>query len=226
MKVLFLSTRGRKFRSNHVNVFCGVLFSLSSSLALFSLFYELFGCCWFALHVFNPYLRSIQLLTSGIRGLLLNCLIAHVKKCTTNFEIEKFNRDVNFGLWQVKMHGFLIQNGLKKAILRKEMKPSTMKKEHWKKLDENALTMIQLSVSNELLREIVHEESAASTWRKFESLYMTKSLVSHLHLKQCFVKMAMSKLMMRTKLCYFYALFNHPSRIFRRLLSMGKTQFL
>ena len=44
--------------------------------------------------------------------------------------------------------------------------------------------MIQLSVSNEVLCEIVDEESAASASQKLESLYMTKSLVSRLHLKQ------------------------------------------
>ena len=53
--------------------------------------------------------------------------------------------------------------------------------------------MIQLSVSNEVLREIVHEESATSAWRKLESLYMTKSLASSLHLKQRLVMLRMNE---------------------------------
>ena len=65
-----------------------------------------------------------------------------MKMSSIKFEFEKFNQDVNFDLWQVKMRGCLIQNGLKKAIFGKEMKPSTMTKEQWEKLDENALTLI------------------------------------------------------------------------------------
>ena len=73
----------------------------------------------------NPFDVYVAL-TSGIGALLLGCLIAHVKMSTTKFEIEKINWDVNFSLWQVKMRGFFIQNGLKKAILRKEIKSNTM----------------------------------------------------------------------------------------------------
>ena len=73
------------------------------------------------------------------------------------------------------------------------MKPSTMTKEQWEKLDENALTLIQLSVSNEVLHEIVHEESAASAWQKLESLYMMKSLASRRHLKQKLFMLRMSE---------------------------------
>ena len=35
---------------------------------------------------------------------------------TMKLDIEKFDRSVNFGLWQVKMKAILIQNGVQKAI--------------------------------------------------------------------------------------------------------------
>ena len=35
---------------------------------------------------------------------------------TIKLNIEKFDRSVNFGLWQVKMKVVLIQNGLQKVI--------------------------------------------------------------------------------------------------------------
>ena len=35
---------------------------------------------------------------------------------TMKLDIEKFDRNMNFGLWQAKMRAILIQNGMHKAI--------------------------------------------------------------------------------------------------------------
>ena len=45
---------------------------------------------------------------------------------TMKFEIEKYNRNVNFGLWQIKMHTVLVQQGVSKALKGKDKIPESM----------------------------------------------------------------------------------------------------
>nr|GEW12052.1 retrovirus-related Pol polyprotein from transposon TNT 1-94 [Tanacetum cinerariifolium] len=58
-----------------------------------------------------------------------------------------------------------------------------MSDEDWLELDEKALATIQLFLTREVLREVIHETTAASLWLKLESLYMTNSLANKLRLK-------------------------------------------
>lgn len=83
----------------------------------------------------------------------------------------------------MKMKAILIQNGIQKALEGKVKKPTTMVEEKWKELDLKALWAIQLCLSNEVLREVAKEDSAASLWLKLESLYMAKSVTNQLLLK-------------------------------------------
>ena len=48
---------------------------------------------------------------------------------TMKLDIKKFDRSINFGLWQVKMKAILIQNGVHKALEGKVKKPTTVIKE-------------------------------------------------------------------------------------------------
>ena len=50
-------------------------------------------------------------------------------------------------------------------------------------IDMKALTLIQLSLSNEVLREVAKEETMLGLWLKLECLYMTKSVTNRLLLK-------------------------------------------
>ena len=59
-----------------------------------------------------------------------------------------------------------------------------MTDEQWQELDEKALSAIQLCLTKEVLREVIHEETASGLWLKLESLYMTKSLANKLCLKE------------------------------------------
>lgn len=70
------------------------------------------------------------------------------------------------------MKAVLTQNG-KKALDGKSK--TSMTDEQWQELDEKALSAI---LTKEVLREVVHEETAAGLWFKLESLYMTKSLAN------------------------------------------------
>lgn len=42
------------------------------------------------------------------------------------FEIEKFNGNNDFGLWRLKMHALLVQNGLHKALKGKNDLPEKL----------------------------------------------------------------------------------------------------
>jgi hypothetical protein len=51
------------------------------------------------------------------------------------------------------------------------------------KLDEKALSALQLSLSPDVLREVTNAKSVTELWKKLEELYMTKSLANKPRLK-------------------------------------------
>jgi hypothetical protein len=55
------------------------------------------------------------------------------------------------------------------------------------------LSVIQLSLSFDVLREVMHEKSAATSWNKLEELYMIKCLANKLRLKERLYTIRMSK---------------------------------
>ena len=67
----------------------------------------------------------------------------------TRFEIEKFDGETNFNLWQVRIMAILVQNGLKKVVTGK--KPENLNQTEWEDLDEKALSAIQLCLANTVL---------------------------------------------------------------------------
>ncbi|CAA6657668.1 unnamed protein product [Spirodela intermedia] len=91
------------------------------------------------------------------------------------------------------MRTLLTHQGLHKALLRKEKMSNTMSIEAKPELDEKALVVIQLSLSNEVLCEVIHESTIVALWLKLESLYMTRSLTNKLFLKQCLFMLKMAK---------------------------------
>ena len=61
---------------------------------------------------------------------------------TMKFDIEKFDENNSFNLWQVQMFSNLKQNGLKKALLGKTKKLTGMNDEDWDDLDYKDLSAI------------------------------------------------------------------------------------
>ena len=101
------------------------------------------------------------------------------------YEVEKFNgQSSNFSLWRVKMRAMLVQQGLYKALERKSKLPDKYSEDEKEELDMKALSAIQLSLADDVLREVEEETMAAGIWLKLESIYMTKSLTNRLYLKQ------------------------------------------
>ena len=81
------------------------------------------------------------------------------------FEMDKFNRKNDFSLWRVKMHALLVQQGLWKALKGKDALPATLSDEEKEDLLEWAHSAIQLSLVDEVLREIVDEDTVAGLCR-------------------------------------------------------------
>lgn len=59
-----------------------------------------------------------------------------------------------------------------------------MTDEQWEKLDEKALSTIQLCLAAHVLREVLDKATMVDLWLGLEALYMTKSLANQLHLKE------------------------------------------
>ena len=58
------------------------------------------------------------------------------------FDIEKFDRQVNFSLWQLKMKAILVQSGCHKALEGASKKPSSMMDDKWEEIEFKALLAI------------------------------------------------------------------------------------
>ena len=104
-------------------------------------------------------------------------------KCL-KFEVENFSGKNNFELWKLKMQDLLVQQGLQKALAGKSKKPIAMTEWEWEDLDAKALSTICLCVVDELLFNIVGEDTTSYLWSKLDNLYMTKSLTSRIYLKR------------------------------------------
>ena len=61
------------------------------------------------------------------------------------------------------------------------------KKDEWtdkeKRKDRNALFLIQLHLSNDILQQVLQEKTAAELWLKLESICISKDLTSKMHMK-------------------------------------------
>ena len=77
-----------------------------------------------------------------------------------------------------------MQQGLQKALADKSKKPTTMTNEEWEDLDAKVLSIIRLCLTDDVMFNIVGEDTTSGLWSKLESLYMTKSLTSIIYLKR------------------------------------------
>ncbi|KAM0985898.1 hypothetical protein ACFX2C_013128 [Malus domestica] len=107
-------------------------------------------------------------------------------------DIEKFDGN-DFGIWQLKMHALLVQQGLLKTLKGVKALPDSWTDEEKEDVMEQALGAILLTLLNEVLREVGSIKSAPELWIKLESLYMTKSLAKRLYLKKSLHTLRMDK---------------------------------
>ena len=75
------------------------------------------------------------------------------------FDILKFERNMSFAMWKVRMKALLMHNRLHEAFSGKDKLPSTWDGDKKTALDERTLVVIQLSLSNEVLREVLDQKT-------------------------------------------------------------------
>uniref|UniRef100_A0A2N9HC61 Integrase catalytic domain-containing protein n=1 Tax=Fagus sylvatica TaxID=28930 RepID=A0A2N9HC61_FAGSY len=98
--------------------------------------------------------------------------------------LVKFDGTGNFGLWQRRVKDLLVQQGLVKALYGKTKKPEKMTDEEWEELDMKAVSTIRLLLADEVMYDVMEENSTAGIWLNLGKRYMSKSLTNKLHLKQ------------------------------------------
>ena len=82
------------------------------------------------------------------------------------------------------MMAVLTNQNLKVALDGRDKKPATMKDSEWEEADQKALSTIQLSITDDVLQEVLSEKTAASLWNKLESLYLKKTVANRLGVLQ------------------------------------------
>src|SRR3954471_23054695 len=103
---------------------------------------------------------------------------------STKYEIEKFTGVNDFGLWRLKMKALLVQQGCLEALKGEAAMNAALTAAEKTNMIEKAHSAILLSLGDKVLRQVSKETTASGLWVKLESLYMTKSLVNRLYLKQ------------------------------------------
>nr|GEV80959.1 retrovirus-related Pol polyprotein from transposon TNT 1-94 [Tanacetum cinerariifolium] len=93
------------------------------------------------------------------------------------FDIKKFDRTGDFGLWRIKMRALLIQHGCEAAP---EVLPVDMKAE----INKKAHSVVILCLGNKVLREVTGKMTTVGVCSKLETLYMAMSLANKLYLKK------------------------------------------
>jgi len=109
------------------------------------------------------------------------------------FDIEKFNGSNDFSLWKVKMKAVLVHQGCAAALDGEDRLPETLTEDEKKEMLEKAHSIILLSLTDEVLREVVDEETAADIWKKLEERFQKKSLTNRLYQKQRLYTLQMSE---------------------------------
>jgi hypothetical protein len=142
-------------------------------------------------------------------------LLQMVKSQSANIEIKKFNGKSNFEIWKVKMHDFLVQQGVVKALLGKQKKPATISNKEWEEIDARALSVICLCLADDRLFNTISERTIVSLWTKVERLYMTKSLMNRIFLKRQLYNLCMKE---GTKIAHHLNTFN---TLLLQLTTMG-----
>ena len=112
---------------------------------------------------------------------------------TTKFDVEKFYGKNDFNLWREEMMAHLGKLGLDEALKGEtKMSPSLEAKEKAEILKKARNTTI-LSLCNQILRNVIKENTVAEMWLKLEQLFMTKALPNRTYLKQKFYGFKMDK---------------------------------
>lgn len=109
------------------------------------------------------------------------------------FEIKPFDEKINFGLWQRRMRGVLVQQRLVIALLGIEKRPVDMTEAEWSDIDQRAISSIEMYITDDVLNHVISETTAKGMWDQLEEIYLGKSLSNKLFLKKMLFKLEMKE---------------------------------
>ena len=108
---------------------------------------------------------------------------APVKMITVSnakIDVEKFDGQNNFGLWQSEVMDSLYQQDL--DIVLEEEKPEDVFEKDWVRLNVKACGMIRSCLCREQKYPFMKETSANKLWKALENKYMKRSNENRLYL--------------------------------------------
>ena len=108
----------------------------------------------------------------------------------STLEVNKFDGNGDFRLWQVKIHSILVDKGLDSVL---EGGDPNMSDDEMKKLDKRALAVLRLALADNVLRQVCSEMTSLALWKKLEALYLDKSLSSRFYLMMRLFRMRMQE---------------------------------
>ncbi|PKI75711.1 hypothetical protein CRG98_003854 [Punica granatum] len=120
-------------------------------------------CSYFLVKFLWLGILSLQI---GIRAMVSE----QVKMLGAKFELDKFDRSNNFGLWKIKMKALLVQHGLEGALKGDKKLSADLSLAEKNMVMSKALSVIQLSLLNKVLWEVCDQNSASKLWEKLESV--------------------------------------------------------
>ena len=100
----------------------------------------------------------------------------------SQFKVERFDGKRSFTLWQRRLKDILVQQGSMRALKGKNSKPEKMTKEEWEDLELECISTIRLCILDNIINNVIDEDSAPALWKKLEKLYLGKSLTMKLNL--------------------------------------------
>ena len=99
------------------------------------------------------------------------------------FDLPLLERDTRYPLWKIKMRDVLVQQNLHKCILGEEKLPTNWTDDEKELNDMKASSLIRLHLSNDVLQDVMEEETTYKIWSKLDRIFTEKSLPNKLHMK-------------------------------------------
>ena len=99
-------------------------------------------------------------------------------------EIEKFDGKGDFALWKAKIKVLLGQQKSHKALFDPSELPTTLTAAQKEEMKLIAYGTLILNLSDNIIRQVLEEETTHKVWMKLESLYASKDLPNKMYLRE------------------------------------------
>ena len=104
----------------------------------------------------------------------------------TRVEIEKFDGKGDFALWKAKIKALLEQQNAHKALSDPSELPTTLTTIQKEEIELNVYETLILNLSDNVIRQVLEEDTVHKVRKKLENLYATKDLPNKMYLRNKF----------------------------------------